>query len=291
MEAHNFDIRKNLLEYDNVANEQRKAVYGLRDQIMGADRVTSLVDDIRPDVVAAVADAYIPAQAPEDQWNIQGLHEALKRDFNLDLPLKQWLDDPAITDKGFRERIGEALRQAYENKKIQVGAAVLEHFEKAVMLQVLDGLWREHLAAMDYLRQGIHLRGYAQKDPKQEYKREAFSMFNDVLARYKHEVTALLARVRIQTEAEVQRMEEERRQEAKAKEARMRMQHAEMPGSETAVPVESSAAPATPAKRFEPPARPAKVATVTRDQPKVGRNDPCPCGSGKKYKQCHGALV
>jgi preprotein translocase subunit SecA len=289
VEAHNFDIRKNLLEYDNVANEQRKAVYSLRDQLMAADRVTGLVDEIRPDVVNAVVDAYIPAQSLEEQWNVPGLTEALRRDFGLDLPLSTWLDDAKVTDAELRVRIGDALKQAYLAKKQQAGDAVLEHFEKAVMLQVLDNLWREHLAAMDYLRQGIHLRGYAQKDPKQEYKREAFGMFNDVLARYKHEVIALLARVRVQTEAEVQAMEDQRRRDAAEKERRMQMQHAESAAlAGGAVPLADAGRPAASSAVT---AGVPKAAPVVRDHPKVGRNDPCPCGSGKKFKHCHGALV
>jgi preprotein translocase subunit SecA len=172
---------------------------------------------------------------------------------------------------------------------------VLEHFEKAIMLQVLDQLWREHLAAMDYLRLGIHLRGYAQKDPKQEYKREAFTMFNDMLARFKHEVISTLARVRIQTEAEVEQVEAQRRQAAEALERRMQMQHAEA----NALPAGAAMPAAAPAdagtasvqRRLQPAAPPPpRPATVVREYPKVGRNDPCPCGSGKKYKQCHGAL-
>ena len=186
------------------------------------------------------------------------------------------------------------MQQAYEAKKAEVGASVLEHFEKAAMLQTLDNLWREHLAAMDYLRQGIHLRGYAQKDPKQEYKREAFSMFNDVLARYKHEVISLLGRVRIQSEAEVQEVEEQRRRQAEALERRMQLQHQEAPAAldGNAIEAGTEAAAAEPAapRRFEPaPAAPRPV-TQTRELPKIGRNDPCPCGSGKKYKHCHGTL-
>ncbi|HEX4895288.1 MAG TPA: preprotein translocase subunit SecA [Solimonas sp.] len=288
VEAHNFDIRKQLLEYDNVANDQRKAVYELRDGIMGAERVTGMVDDIRPDVVNAVIDAYIPPQTIEDQWNIDGLQDALKRDFQLELPIRQWLDNEReLNEKGLRARIVEAVKAAYEQKKAEVGAPVLEHFEKAAMLQALDTLWREHLAAMDYLRQGIHLRGYAQKDPKQEYKREAFGMFNDMLARYKHDVISLLARVRIQTEAEVQQVEEQRRRDAAALERKMQLKHDEAP----AAPMNDPPADAGTPRRLEPAAAPEKPQTVVRELPKVGRNDPCPCGSGKKYKQCHGALI
>ncbi|HVT35257.1 MAG TPA: preprotein translocase subunit SecA [Nevskiaceae bacterium] len=295
VEGHNFDIRKNLLEYDNVANDQRKAIYELRDELMGAERVSDRVEALRPDVVNAVIDAYIPPQSIEQEWNAKGLEEALRRDFALDLPVAQWLDqEKGLTEKALRERIVERVGAAYSQKKEQAGAAVLEHFEKAVMLQVLDNLWREHLAAMDYLRQGIHLRGYAQKDPKQEYKREAFGMFNDMLARYKHEVITLLARVRVQTEAEVAEIEAQRRRQAEANEGRLQFQHAAAPvAGDAPAPGESPAPPGADAarplqQRAAPPARPA---TVVREQPKVGRNDPCPCGSGKKYKQCHGALV
>ena len=292
VEAHNFDIRKHLLEYDNVANDQRKAVYELRDSIMGSERVTSMVDDIRPDVIEAVMTAHIPPQTIEVQWDIAGLEEVLKRDFLLELPVRQWLDSERdLNEKGLRARVLEKARESYEAKKAQVGAPVLEHFEKAVMLQTLDNLWREHLAAMDYLRQGINLRAYAQKDPKQEYKREAFGMFNDMLARYKHEVITLLAKVRIQTEAEVQQVEEQRRKQAEALERKMRMQHDAAPATPMADPgFEGVAEPATP-RRLEAAEPLEKPTTVVRDMPKVGRNDPCPCGSGKKYKQCHGALI
>ncbi|ROH93411.1 preprotein translocase subunit SecA [Stagnimonas aquatica] len=289
VEAHNFDIRKNLLEYDNVANDQRKAIYELRDELMSAEQLSGMVEDIRPDVVNAVIDAYIPPQTVESMWNPDGLEAALKKDFALDFPVKKLLDeDSSLDEKGLRARILEALVTAYQDKKAKVGAAVLEHFEKAILLQVIDQFWREHLAAVDYLRQGIHLRGYAQKDPKQEYKREAFNMFNDMLARFKHEVISVLSRVQIQTEAEVERVEAERRAAAEAAEQRMQFQHANAPdmlhgAAEPAAAVE----PAQGAVRAGPPE--ARLAPV-RAAPKVGRNDPCPCGSGKKYKQCHGKL-
>ena len=279
VEAHNFDIRKNLLEYDNVANEQRKAVYALRDEVMGSERVTQMVETIRPDVIHAIVDAHIPPQSIASMWTVPALEEALRRDFGVDLPIAKWLDEDAtLNEKGLREKLLGILTAAYGEKKQQIGAAVLEHFEKAIMLQVLDNLWREHLAAMDYLRQGIHLRGYAQKDPKQEYKREAFTMFDDMLARFKHEVITMLARVRVQSEQEVQAIEEERRRPRE-----MQFQHAEA-ASAVAEPTE---APRTLEAVPEQP----KTAPMVRDQPKVGRNDPCPCGSGKKYKQCHGQLT
>ncbi|QHS10253.1 preprotein translocase subunit SecA [Sinimarinibacterium sp. NLF-5-8] len=293
VEAHNFDIRKHLLDYDNVANDQRKAVYELRDSVMGSERVTPLVDDIRPDVVNAVIDAYIPPQTIEDQWNVSGLEEMLKRDFGLELPVRHWLDsEDDLNEKDLRARIEQHFCDAYTAKKEQVGAPVLEHFEKAIMLQVLDNLWREHLAAMDYMRQGIHLRGYAQKDPKQEYKREAFEMFNAMLARYKHDVISMLARVRIQTAEEVEQVEEQQRRQAEAREKQMQLQHSQAPGVDAGLGAEQVAAQAAGIGRRIESAPPATAPhTIVRDMPKVGRNDPCPCGSGKKYKHCHGALA
>ncbi|MDP9140649.1 MAG: preprotein translocase subunit SecA, partial [Pseudomonadota bacterium] len=294
VEAHNFDIRKHLLEFDNVANDQRKAIYDLRNSVMAATSVSDMIQEIRPDVVRAVADAYVPPQTIEEQWNVTGLMETLKRDFELDLPIREWLDtENDLNDKGLRERLITKFNEAYVAKKAAVGAPVLEHFEKALMLQVLDNLWREHLASMDYMRQGIHLRGYAQKDPKQEYKREAFIMFNDMLARFKHDVIALLSRVRIQTEAEVQQIEEQRRLQAEARERQMQMQHAAAPSVDSTVASEAGegGADASPRRLEAAPPPPPKPTTVVREMPKVGRNDPCPCGSGKKFKQCHGALV
>jgi preprotein translocase subunit SecA len=298
VEAHNFDIRKHLLEFDNVANDQRKAIYELRNSIMGAERVTPMIEDIRPDVINAVIDAYIPPQTIEDMWNVEGLQETLKRDFALDLPIREWLDkEDDLNEKSLRARLLETLQSAYEQKKEQAGAAVLEHFEKAAMLQTLDNLWREHLAAMDYLRQGIHLRGYAQKDPKQEYKREAFVMFNDMLSRYKHDVIALLARVRIQSEEEVRAVEEQRRRQAEALEQKMRMQHEAAPAVDASTGMADAESPdggepAGGGRRLEAAAAAVpRPAPVVRDMPKVGRNDPCPCGSGKKFKHCHGALI
>ncbi len=302
VEAHNFDIRKHLLEYDNVANDQRKAIYELRNAVMSAERVTDMVSEIRPDVVNAVIDVSIPPQTIEEQWDLDGLQDALKRDFGLDLPVRQWLDSERdLNEKSLRERIVRQVGEAYEQKRVQVGVPVLEHFEKAIMLQVLDNLWREHLAAMDYLRQGIHLRGYAQKDPKQEYKREAFAMFTEMLARYKHDVIALLARVRVQTEAEVQEVEEQRRRQAELRARQMQMQHeaaSAVPGvaaeaglAEAPVAAAAAAQAAGPRRLEAAPPAAARPATVVREMPKVGRNDPCPCGSGKKFKHCHGALV
>ncbi|MGQ0586648.1 MAG: preprotein translocase subunit SecA [Gammaproteobacteria bacterium] len=289
VEAHNFDIRKNLLEYDNVANDQRKVIYELRNELMSAERVTPMLDEIRGDAADGVVDAYIPRESIEEQWNVAGLEEALKRDFGVELPLRQWLDSESMLDeKGLRARVTASLQQAYADKKARIGAPTLEHIEKVMFLNVLDQYWREHLAAMDYLRLGIHLRGYAQKDPKQEYKREAFGMFNEMLARFKHQVVSVLAKGEIRTESEIEALEAARR-----KSRPMQFQHESAP----AVPTQDAVAQgaeegAAPGGRSlagsQPPPRPA---TVVREQPKVGRNDPCPCGSGKKFKQCHGKLI
>jgi preprotein translocase subunit SecA len=277
VEAHHFDIRKNLLDYDNVANEQRKAIYELRDDLMGASAVSDRIDTIFPDVINAVIDIHIPPQSIEAQWNVSGLQEALSRDFAVSLPLQTWLDDDKTLDeKGLRRKIIEAIQAVYADKKARIGAPILEHYEKSLMLQVLDILWREHLGAMDYLRQGIHLRGYAQKDPKQEYKREAFTMFTTLLGRFKHDVISTLSRINIQSEAEVEAeaeaLEAQRRQ---AGEREMHFAH----------PSEAEAGLEEATETVE-----AKPQPVVNEQPRLGRNEPCWCGSGKKYKHCHGKL-
>jgi preprotein translocase subunit SecA len=289
VEAHNFDIRKNLLEYDNVANDQRKVIYELRNELMSAQRVTPMLDEIRRDAADGVVDAWVPPQSLEEQWNVPALEDALKRDFGLDLPLRQWLDtEKELDEKGLRARIIERLQKAYEDKKARIGAPTLEHIEKVMFLNVLDQYWREHLAAMDYLRLGIHLRGYAQKDPKQEYKREAFTMFNEMLARFKHQVVSVLARGEIHAESDVAALEAARR-----KPRPMQFQHEAAPTAPVAgAPEPGEAAAAEGGRPLAPQAAsPPRPVTVTREQPKVGRNDPCPCGSGKKYKQCHGKLI
>jgi len=289
VEAHNFDIRKNLLEYDNVANDQRKVIYELRNELMSAERVTPMLDEIRRDAVDGVVDAYIPPQSMEEQWNVPGLEDALRRDFGLELPLRQWLDTEKMLDeKGVRTRIAGTLEQAYAAKKERIGAPTLEHIEKVMFLNVLDQYWREHLAAMDYLRLGIHLRGYAQKDPKQEYKREAFTMFNEMLARFKHQVVSVLAKGEVRAEADIEALEAARR-----KPRAMQFQHEAAPAPVAAGETAEGGPAATPPGRplGQPGAAPPRPVTVVREQPKVGRNEPCPCGSGKKFKQCHGKLI
>ncbi|MGD2136822.1 MAG: preprotein translocase subunit SecA [Gammaproteobacteria bacterium] len=272
VEAHNFNIRKTLLEFDNVANDQRKVVYEQRNELMESEDVSEIVDAIRHDVVNSLISEYIPPGSIDEQWDVPGLEEALEKEYAQSIPAGRWLDeDDELDEEKLRERILETMEAAYRDKEAQVGVGVVRQFEKAVMLQVLDVAWKEHLAAMDYLRQGIGLRGYGQKDPRQEYKREAFEMFTAMLDRIKHEVIGVLSRVQVRTESDVEAIEEQRRSRA-----RMNYQHAE-----------ASAMNEQPAgEAGEQEQKP-----FVRQGRKVGRNEPCPCGSGKKYKHCHGQLT
>ncbi|NAW69586.1 preprotein translocase subunit SecA [Vibrio sp. V27_P1S3P104] len=270
VEGRNFDIRKQLLEYDDVANDQRKVVYELRDELMRVDDISDMIEQNRVDVLTAVIDEYIPPQSLEDMWNISGLEERLKNDFDLSLPIQAWLDeDDKLYEEALRERILEQAVSVYQQKEQAVGASVMRNFEKSVMLQTLDTLWKEHLAAMDHLRQGIHLRGYAQKNPKQEYKRESFELFQDLLESLKSDVIAILSKVRVQQQEEVERMEAQRQAQAEQVAKRVQAQHAQLDNESDE-------------KAHQP---------IVRDERKVGRNEPCPCGSGKKYKQCHGKIA
>ena len=267
VESRNFDIRKQLLEYDDVANDQRRAIYTQRNELLDVTDVSETINSIREDVFKATIDAHIPPQSLEEMWDVEGLQERLKNDFDLDLPLKEWLDkEPELHEETLRERILQSAIETYQRKEEVVGAEMMRHFEKGVMLQTLDSLWKEHLAAMDYLRQGIHLRGYAQKDPKQEYKRESFSMFAAMLESLKYEVISTLSKVQVRMPEEVEAMEQQRREDAERLAQMQQLSHQDD---------ESAAA--------------AALAEQTGER-KVGRNDPCPCGSGKKYKQCHGRL-
>ncbi|EGQ8014922.1 preprotein translocase subunit SecA [Vibrio cholerae] len=269
VEGRNFDIRKQLLEYDDVANDQRKVVYELRDELMSADDISDMIAQNREDVLNAVMDEYIPPQSLEDMWDIKGLEERLKNDFDLPLPIQSWLDaDNKLYEEALRERIIEQAVEVYKAKEQAVSPAVMRNFEKSVMLQTLDTLWKEHLAAMDHLRQGIHLRGYAQKNPKQEYKRESFELFEDLLESLKSDVITVLSKVRVQQQEEVERMEAQRRAQAEEAARHAQAQHASADDAEQ----DESNQP------------------MVRDERKVGRNEPCPCGSGKKYKQCHGQI-
>ncbi len=270
VEGRNFDIRKSLLEFDDVANDQRKVIYEQRNDLMDAEDISETMTVIREDVMNAVVDSYIPPQSLHEMWDVAGLEQRLKADFALELPVQQWLDDDdKLYEEKIRERIITAASDAYKAKEESVGAQVIRQFEKAVMLQTLDGLWKEHLAAMDHLRQGIHLRGYAQKNPKQEYKRESFELFTDLLENLKSDVVGVLSKVQVQAAEDVDAIEAQRR---RSEALPQNMQH------EAA---ENQLADNTPAKDVE---------TYVRQGQKIGRNDPCPCGSGMKYKQCHGKL-
>ena len=277
VEARNFDIRKNLLKYDDVANEQRRVIYHQRDEVLASESLATMVEDMYEEVVGTVVTEFIPPQSIEDQWDIAGLEKALAADFKMDVPVKAWLDaDDRLEENGLRAKISQAARDAYRQTRIKMGDDIANMIEHQIMLQVLDRHWKEHLAAMDYLRQGIHLRGYAQKNPEQEYKREAFQLFQQLLGAVKLEVVQTIATIHIPSEEEVAAAQAEQAAQMAAME--MHMEHPALLSSEEGMPavVDES----TPDNGENPYA----------DQ-YVGRNDPCPCGSGKKYKQCHGRLA
>ncbi|MGF1908920.1 preprotein translocase subunit SecA [Vibrio kasasachensis] len=278
VEGRNFDIRKQLLEYDDVANDQRKVVYELRDELMSVEDISEMIEQNRDDVLNAIIDEYIPPQSLEEMWDVAGLQDRLKNDFDLDTPVKEWLEaDDKLYEEALREKIITQALEVYRAKEEVVGEQVLRNFEKSVMLQTLDTLWKEHLAAMDHLRQGIHLRGYAQKNPKQEYKRESFELFEGLLESLKTDVVTVLSRVRVQQQEEVERMEAKRIAQAEEAARHARAQHATAENQLADDEENTNTADAT-------------QQPVVRDERKVGRNEPCPCGSGKKYKQCHGQI-
>jgi len=274
VEGHNFDIRKQLLDYDDVANDQRQKIYELRDELLSDNDIAETIDALRADVLEELIDQHIPPQSLEEQWDVAGLNKALESEFALHVDVQQWLDDdPQLHEELLRQKLLDAVVADYQAKEEQAGAEVMRQFEKAVMLQVLDSQWKDHLAAMDYLRQGIHLRGYAQKNPKQEYKREAFELFTALLHNINAEVIGILSKVRVRAETDVEAVEQKRRASA----PEMQYQHAE-----ASALADGGQAPAGEGEAQEQP--------FVRDGRKVGRNEPCPCGSGKKYKQCHGRL-
>jgi preprotein translocase subunit SecA len=259
VEGRNFDMRKQLLEYDDVANDQRGVIYEQRNELLDETDIADVVNNIRNDVINGVIEQHIPRQSLVEMWDVTALEEQLKGEFNTPLPIAQWIEeDKKLHEESLREKIVAEFEQAYKNKEEVVGADVLRQFEKAVMLQSLDSHWKEHLAAMDHLRQGIGLRAHAQKNPKQEYKRESFQLFTEMLDNLKYDVVGVLSKVKIQAESDVEAVEEQHRKSEVATE----FQH------ESAASIE------------EKP-----------QMPRVGRNEPCPCGSGKKYKQCHGKLT
>jgi preprotein translocase subunit SecA len=275
VEARNFDIRKQLLEYDDVANDQRKTIYSLRNELLESQDVSARIAELRAGVLNDIFRGHVPEESVEEQWDIASLETTLKAELNLDLPLKQWLEkEPDLHDETLLERVIERANEAYVAKVPEGAEASFRQYERYVMLQILDGHWREHLAALDHLRQGIHLRGYAQKDPKQEYKREAFELFGAMLESVKLEVTKTLAVVEIRATEALAEVDDEQHVE------NIRMQHPSLDDVQLAAEDEALASAA--AKKPQPTVRPTQ---------KVGRNDPCPCGSGKKYKHCHGKLT
>ena len=278
VEARNFDMRKHLLEYDDVANDQRKVIYQQRNELLESGDISETLHAIRADVVNGYVSQHIPPESLEEQWDAPGLEKTLEAELQLTLPIQRWLkDEPELEEQALRHRIVDAARKQYEAKITGVEAQEMHHYERAIMLQSLDSHWREHLAALDHLRQGIHLRGYAQKNPTQEYKREAFELFSMMLESIKAEVTKLLMMVRFQGAAELAAVKEP---EAPRN---LQYQHVDFAGSGAAAEAEADGDVAVAEQeRPQPFVRPAQ---------KVGRNDPCPCGSGKKYKHCHGKLT
>ena len=277
VEGRNFDIRKQLLEFDDVNNEQRKVIYHMRNTLLAADNIGETIADFRQDVLNATVSAHIPPQSLPEQWDVAGLEAALKSDFGVDLPVQQWLDeDDHLYEETLREKLMAELLAAYNEKEEQASAEALRTFEKQIVLRVLDDLWKDHLSTMDHLRHGIHLRGYAQKNPKQEYKRESFTLFSELLDSIKRDSIRVLSHVQVRREDPIE--EEARlRQEAEALAARMQFQHDEAPGLE---------APEVLGEEVDV----ALAQTPVRNDQKLGRNELCWCGSGKKFKHCHGEI-
>ncbi len=293
VEAYNFDLRKNLLEYDDVANDQRKVIYGQRNELMAADDIADTIAALRAEVVSGLVAQAIPAETIEEHWALPVLQQAMEREFGLKAEVKEWLDsDRARTPADLEAHLLAQLEVSYAALEAQVGATDLRRIERTVMLQTVDQHWREHLAAMDYMRQGIFLRSYAQKNPKQEYKREAFELFSAMLDRIKSDTVTLLSRLQVRSEAEIEREEQQRQ----ARLARMmQFQHAAPPPVALDTdPAVAAAGPLTApnqgaAAGLDVPAT-AAMSPFQRAERKVGRNEPCPCGSGKKYKHCHGQI-
>lgn len=279
VESRNFDIRKQLLEYDDVANDQRRVIYEQRNDILSSDDVSAPIAGIREEVLDLAISDFVPPQSLAEQWDLPGLEEHLRTEFNLDAPVVEWSEkDERFHEEQLRERLQAMHREAYEGKVAEAGPELMRRFEKQVMLQVLDTRWKEHLQSMDHLRRGIHLRGYAQKNPKQEYKRESFELFQTLLTNIKSDVIRILSHVKVRRPEEVEELEQQRRDALAREKAGASSRH-DAPESSATPSAES--APVPPGADGRP---------LRRDGPKVGRNDPCPCGSGKKYKQCCGTL-
>ncbi len=273
VEGRNFDIRKHLLEYDDVANDQRQVIYQQRNDLLEDGDISDVISNVREDVVTQVIDNFIPPQSLEEQWDIDGLEKALATDFGVQLPISTWLEeDSRLDEEGVRSRAIELIQLDYQTRYADVGAQMRE-VERQIMLQVLDTQWKDHLANMDQLRQGIGLRAYAQKNPKQEYKRESFAMFEELLANIKYETIRFLSHIQIASDDDMRKLEEQRRKEQEGRE----YQHAQS----ASLAQQDNQSSDDGAQAVQP---------IQRVGPKVGRNDPCPCGSGKKYKQCHGKI-
>ncbi|MBE0484930.1 preprotein translocase subunit SecA [Marinobacter sp.] len=276
VEGRNFDMRKTLLEYDDVANDQRTVIYDQRNEVMASNDISEMINTIREDVVDAMVSEYIPPQSMPEQWDVPGLESQLQSEMSIDLPVQAWLDeDSKLHEENLREKILGAIVAEYKAKEEIAGAEPMRNFEKQVFLQVLDTLWKEHLSNMDHLRRGIHLRGYAQKNPKQEYKREAFNLFEGMLETMKRDVIRVLCHVRVQSREEMEEIERRRKEELERDLARAKLRHDETSATQGDAP--EARQQATPD-------------TFVRQERKVGRNEPCPCGSGKKYKQCCGKV-
>jgi len=280
VEQHNFDIRKHLLEFDDVANDQRKVIYAQRDELLETEDVSATINDIREDVIDGLVRRYVPPHSIDEQWDIQALDRELESEFGVHADVRHWLEQQSeADDNSLLEHVRESVDKLFKDKEQQIGSESMRQLEKHIMLSVVDNAWKEHLASMDYLRQGIYLRGYAQKQPKQEFKRESYELFSSMLDRIKAEVVQMLARIRIRSEEEVAAMEAEQQRLA----ARLQQQ---MQATGGGAPVGALTAP----ELGDIPMPQIENEVVQREGPKVGRNDPCPCGSGKKYKHCHGQL-
>jgi len=286
VEARNFDIRKQLLEYDDVSNDQRREIYRLRDEILGTDDTTEMVTSLRQGYFTELFRTHVPAESVVEQWDLDGLQKTLVADWQIDLPLRQWIDtDDSLSDDELLARVLKAADDAYGAKVALVGKEGFASFERSMTLQMLDQYWREHLAALDHLRQGIHLRGYAQKQPKQEYKREAFELFSTLIDRVRADVVKVLMNVRVQSQEEVAQAEQQIEAQAERRAEAAQAQHASLAAAVSDEPADVEAL-TLPEQDADAKAQPFK-----RFGDKIGRNDPCPCGSGKKYKQCHGKLA
>jgi preprotein translocase subunit SecA len=280
VEGRNFDMRKALLEYDDVANDQRTVIYDQRNDLMATDDISETINNVREEVVATKFSEFVPPQSLEEQWDIAGLEKSLEADFAVKFPVQEWLDqDDTLHEETLYQKVQDEILAVYNQKELQVGEGTMRNFEKQVMLQVLDTLWKEHLQTMDHLRQGIHLRGYAQKNPKQEYKRESFHLFQELLDNIKRDVIRIICHVQVQQPEEVDAMEQQRREQAENQKMDFTHDQSSAMSGNNDVDAGSEGAPQEPNETF------------VREGKKVGRNEPCPCGSGKKFKQCHGKLA